>query len=68
MKRLMCWLIGHEYDICDDWAFECFRCHMYFPHTKPPRSDHGFWLTVYGIKRRLCNFFRLERPSDELPF
>ena len=46
-RKLICWVIGHNTDQCDDYATECFRCGLLFDFDRRPRSDLGFWLTYY---------------------
>ena len=53
MKNFKCWLIGHAIDPCDCYAGECYRCGITFPYDAPPRSDLGFYLAYYDVRRWL---------------
>jgi len=68
MKKLVCFLIGHDIDPCDCYASECFRCGLVFDWESPPRSDIGFWLDWYALKRRLRGIRDNRSPDDSIPF
>lgn len=64
--KALCRLIGHSEDHMDPYNTRCFRCGHEWNYGEYVRSDLGFWLSYFELRRNL----RFRRPDDneDIPF
>ena len=65
-NKTVCRLIGHSEDHMDAYNTRCFRCGHEWSHGESVRSDLGFWLSYFELRRNLR--FRRRHDNEDIPF